>query len=49
MGRGAAVSSRAKMLARNCHERGPSFAAGYVYEVGPRITSEECVEFDVCT
>lgn len=38
----------AKILARHCHERGASFAAGYVYEVGPRITSEECVEFDIC-
>jgi hypothetical protein len=38
----------AKILARNCHERGPSFAAGYVYEVGPRMTAEECVQFDVC-
>lgn len=38
----------AKILARNCHERGPSFAAGYVYEVGLRFIQEEYDEFDVC-
>ena len=38
----------AKVLSRNCPERGPSFAPGYVYEVGPRLTSEEYNDFDVC-
>jgi hypothetical protein len=38
----------AKVLARNCHERGTALAAGYVYEIGPRFTSEECDEFDSC-
>jgi hypothetical protein len=39
----------ATVLARNCQEQGPSFAAGYVYEVGPRFTSEEEFdEFDIC-
>ena len=38
----------AKVIARNCHERGPSFMTGYVYEVGSRFTSEACDNFDVC-
>jgi len=38
----------AKILARNCHERGSSFAPGYVYEVGPRFTSEDIDDFDLC-
>jgi len=39
----------AKILARNCHERGTALTAGYVYEIGPRFTSEECDDFDVCS
>jgi len=39
----------AKILARNCHVRGTGLAAGYVYEIGPRFTSEECDDFDVCS
>lgn len=39
----------AKILAKNCHEKGTAFAAGYVYEIGARVTSEECDDFDVCT
>jgi hypothetical protein len=38
----------AKILARNCREGGTSLATGYVYEIGPRFTSEECDDFDVC-
>jgi len=38
----------AKILARNCHKRGGSFMPGYVYEVGPRFTSEEFDDFDLC-
>jgi len=38
----------ATVLARNCHGRGSSVAAGYVYEIGPRFTSGEFDEFDVC-
>lgn len=38
----------AKVLARNCHERGTALAAGHVYEIGPRFTSEVCDDFDVC-
>lgn len=38
----------AKVLARNCHERGSSFVPGYVYEIGPRFTSKEVDDFDVC-
>jgi len=38
----------AKILARNCHERGMSFVPGYVYEVGPRFTSEDIDDFDLC-
>ena len=38
----------ATVLARNCHGRGASVAAGYVYEIGPRFTSGEFDEFDVC-
>lgn len=38
----------AKVLARNCHVRGTSLASGYVYEIGPRFTSEECDDFDIC-
>jgi len=38
----------AKILARHCHERGTAFAMGYVYEIGPRLTSEECEDFGTC-
>jgi hypothetical protein len=38
----------AKVLARNCHERRTALATGYVYEIGPRLTSEECDDFDTC-
>lgn len=37
----------AKIVARNCQERGPSFVPGYVYEIGPRFISEECDDFDL--
>ena len=40
----------AKILARDCHERGNSFATGYVYEIGHRyIPAEDCDNFDTCT
>ncbi|TKS60672.1 MAG: hypothetical protein EWM72_01222 [Nitrospira sp.] len=38
----------AKILTRNCHEQGTALATGYVYEIGPRFTSEECDDFDTC-
>lgn len=38
----------AKILSRNCKGQVPSFAPGYVYEVGPRFTSGEVDDFDVC-
>lgn len=38
----------AKILARNCYERGTSFLPGYVYEVGPRFTAQEFDNFDLC-
>lgn len=38
----------AKVLGRNCHERGTTLMAGYVYEIGPRMTSEDCEDFDSC-
>jgi hypothetical protein len=38
----------AKVLARSCHERGTALATGYVYEIGPRFTSEECDDFETC-
>lgn len=38
----------AKVLARNCHERGTALATGYIYEIGPRFTSEDCDDFDSC-
>jgi hypothetical protein len=38
----------AKVLARNCHDRGTPFVAGYVYEIGPRLISEECDDFESC-
>ena len=38
----------AKVLAKNCHEQGNALPAGYVYEIGPRFTSEDCEEFDTC-
>ncbi len=38
----------ATVLARNCHGREPSFVAGYVYQIGPRFTSGEFDEFNVC-
>lgn len=38
----------AKVLARNCHDRGTSFVAGYVYEVGPRLLSDGCDDFERC-
>jgi hypothetical protein len=38
----------AKVLARNCHERGNALAAGYVYEIGLRLTSDACEDFEVC-
>jgi len=38
----------AKILARNCHERGTALATGYVYEIGPRFTSEDCDDFGTC-
>jgi hypothetical protein len=38
----------AKVLARNCHDRGASFVAGYVYEIGPRMISDECDDFESC-
>lgn len=38
----------AKVLARNCHETGTAFLRGYVYEIGSRLTSEDCDEFDSC-
>ena len=39
----------AKIVARNCHEDGTVLPPGYVYEVGARVTSEECDDFDVCS
>lgn len=39
----------AKVLARNCHERGTALPTGYVYEVGLRFTSDPCDDFEVCT
>ena len=38
----------AKVLARHCHDRGMPFVAGYVYEIGPRLTSEDCDDFESC-
>jgi hypothetical protein len=38
----------AKVLAKNCHDQGTVLPAGYVYEIGPRFTSEDCEEFDTC-
>ena len=38
----------AKVLARNCHDRRTSFVAGYVYEIGPRLISDECDDFESC-
>lgn len=38
----------AKVLVRNCHETGTAFMRGYVYEIGPRLTSEDCDDFDPC-
>jgi hypothetical protein len=38
-----------KILAKNCHERGTSLTAGYVYEIGARFTSEQCDDFDSCS
>lgn len=38
----------AKVLARNCHDRGTPFVAGYVYEIGPRLISQECDDFESC-
>ena len=38
----------AKVLARNCHDRGTSFVVGYVYEIGPRLVSHECDDFESC-
>lgn len=37
------------VLMRNCHERGTALATGYVYEIGPRFTSEERDDFDLCS
>lgn len=38
----------AKVLAKNCHERGTTFPTGYVYEIGPQFTSQDCDDFDTC-
>ena len=38
----------AKVLARDCHGRGTALTTGYVYEIGPRITSDDCEDFDPC-
>lgn len=38
----------AKVLARNCHDRGTPFVIGYVYEIGPRLISDECDEYESC-
>jgi hypothetical protein len=38
----------ATVLGRHYHGQGASFAAGHVYEIGPRFTSEKFDEFDIC-
>ncbi len=38
----------AKILARNCRDRRSPHPIGYVYEIGPRFTSDECQDFDSC-
>lgn len=38
----------ATVLARNDYGQGASFATGPVYQVGPRFTSDNLDEFDVC-
>jgi len=38
----------AKVLARQGHERGTALMVGYVYEIGTRMTSEDCEDFDSC-
>ncbi|MBH0189145.1 MAG: hypothetical protein HP494_07500 [Nitrospira sp.] len=38
----------ARVLARHDHGQGALFATGYVYEIGPRFTSETFNEFDIC-
>ncbi|MBH0178040.1 MAG: hypothetical protein HP491_09285 [Nitrospira sp.] len=38
----------ARVLARHDHGQGAPFATGYVFEIGPRFTSEKFNEFDVC-
>ena len=37
-----------QVLARNCHEGGTTLATGYAYEIGPRLTSDECDDFNTC-
>lgn len=37
-----------KVLVRNCHETGTALTMGYVYEIGSRLTTEDCDDFDPC-
>ncbi|MCC6139928.1 MAG: hypothetical protein IT389_04845 [Nitrospira sp.] len=30
------------------HEGGMTYPSGYVYEIGPRFTAEDCDDFDLC-
>lgn len=38
-----------KVLARDCHERENTLVPGYIFEIGPRLTSEPCDGYRVCT
>jgi hypothetical protein len=37
-----------KTLAKNCHDGGTPLEPGYVFEIGPRFTSEACDNYSVC-
>lgn len=38
-----------KVLARDCHQREETFVPGYIFEIGPRLTSEPCDDYRACT
>ncbi len=37
-----------KVLVRDCQEGGAALETGYAYEIGSRLTSEECDDFNTC-
>ncbi len=37
-----------KVLVRDCQEGGTALETGYAYEIGSRLTSDECDDFNTC-